>query len=88
MRNIQSELSIFLSRKELGWGVRAAGCLKRELLRRNVTCEDLATRLSELGLAETRLTISNKLSKGSVCPTFLLAAFVAIGAEHVPIDDI
>jgi Domain of unknown function (DUF6471) len=67
---------------------RAARYLKAELKRADVTYEELATRLKEHGLNETRDSIAAKLRRGTFPATFLLAVVAAIGQESVNLTDI
>jgi len=67
---------------------RAARFLKAELKRANVTYEELADRLKEHGLSETRDSIAAKLKRGTFAATFFLAVMAAIGCEAVTLEDI
>jgi hypothetical protein len=62
--------------------------LKAELKRRDVTYEELARRLSELGGRETKTSIANKLSRGQFSAIFFIDTLRAIGVEKVDLDDI
>jgi hypothetical protein len=74
---------------ERRWAERTKRFLKAELKRANVTYEELARRLREHhGLNETKVAISNKLSRGTFSAMFFLAAMKAIGAEHVRLEDV
>ena len=61
-------MGIAQSEKELA--ERAARFLKAELKRANVTYEELATRLKDHGLEETRDSIAAKLKRGTFAATF------------------
>jgi Domain of unknown function (DUF6471) len=67
---------------------RAARFVKAELKRVNVTYEELAVRLREHGLSETRNSIAAKLKRGTFPATFLLAVMAAIGRENVSLSDV
>ncbi len=67
---------------------RAARFLKAELKRANVTYEELAGRLKEHGVEETRDSVAAKLKRGTFAATFFIAALVAIGCEAVTLEDI
>lgn len=67
---------------------RTARYLKAELKRANVTYDELAERLKEHGLAETRNSIAAKLKRGTFPATFLLAVMAAIGREQVNLSDV
>jgi hypothetical protein len=62
--------------------------LKAELKRRNVTYEELARRLSELGSRETKASIANKLSRGQFSAIFFVDTLRVIGIEKVDLEDI
>ena len=67
---------------------RAARFLKAELKRANVTYEELAERLREHGLEETRDSIASKLKRGTFAATFFLATLAALGKESVAVNEI
>jgi hypothetical protein len=70
------------------WTDRAKRFLKAELKRADVTYEELAQLLREhLGLNETKVSIANKLSRGTFSAAFLMAALKAIGRERVDLGD-
>jgi hypothetical protein len=67
---------------------RAARFVKAELKRADVTYEQLAERLKEHGLLETRDSIAAKLRRGTFPATFFLAVMAAIGREQVDLGDV
>jgi Domain of unknown function (DUF6471) len=67
---------------------RAARFVKVELKRCGVTYDELAERLKEHGLSETRNSIAAKLKRGTFPATFLLAVMAAIGRENVNLADV
>jgi hypothetical protein len=76
-----------LASAELEWLNRAKRLLKAELKRADVGYEELARRLSEMGLKETTASVANKISRGSFPATFMLAALKAIGKQHLSLED-
>jgi hypothetical protein len=72
---------------ELDWSERTKRFLKAELKRADVTYEELASRLSKMGMEETKASVSNKISRGGFPASFFLAAMKAIGRESVPLAD-
>jgi hypothetical protein len=72
---------------EREWAERAKRLLKAELKRADVTYEELAVRLSNMGLEETKASIASKLSRGAFPATFLLASLKAIGKETLNLVD-
>ena len=73
---------------EQEWAERTKRFVKAELKRADVTYEELARRMSEMGLEETKVSVASKLSRGGFGATFFLAALKAIGVEQVRLDNI
>jgi hypothetical protein len=67
---------------------RVARFIKVELKRANLTYEELAERLKEHGLSETRNSITAKLKRGTFPATFLLAVMAAIELESISLTDV
>jgi Domain of unknown function (DUF6471) len=76
------------AKSEVEIAERAARFVKAELKRCDMTYEELAERLKEHGLSETRNSIAAKLKRGSFPATFFLAVLAAIGQETVNLSDI
>jgi hypothetical protein len=53
-----------------------------------VTYERLAIRLREMGQDETKVSVANKLSRGTFSATFFVAVMKAIGREQVDLADV
>ena len=71
------------------WTDRAKRFLKAELKRADITYEELARLLRERhGLTETKVSVANKLSRGTFSAAFFLAAMKAIGVEQVRLEDV
>ncbi len=79
-------MGLAASEKELA--EKAARFLKAELKRANVTYEELAKRLEDHGLTETKASIANKLSRGTVAATFFLATLAALEMEGMTLADL
>jgi hypothetical protein len=62
--------------------------VKAELKRADVTYEELAAKLREMGFEETKVSVANKLSLGTFSATFLVAVMRAIGREHLNLADV
>ena len=77
-----------LAKDEAELATRAARFLKAELKRADVTYEELATRLKEHGLNETRDSIAAKLKRGTFSATFLLGSIAALELGGVRLEDI
>lgn len=67
---------------------RAKQFVKAELKRADVTYEELARRLTESGMPETKASIASKLSRGGFSATFFLAALKAVDCQTVRLDEI
>ena len=67
---------------------RISRFLKAELKRRNISYEELARRLNELGGQETKASIANKLSRGQFSAIFFLDTLRAMSIQKIDIDDI
>ncbi len=79
-------MGLATSEKELA--DRTARYLKAELKRGGITYAELAKRLQAHGLKETESSIANKLSRGTIAATFLLATLAALEMEGIRLDDI
>jgi hypothetical protein len=77
-----------LAKSEAEVAERTARFLKAELKRANVTYEELATRLKEHGLNETRDSIAAKLKRGTFAATFLLGCLAALEMEGIRLEDL
>jgi 3-mercaptopyruvate sulfurtransferase SseA len=62
--------------------------VKAELKRADVTYEQLAHLLREMGYDETKVSVANKLSRGTFSATFFVAVMKAIGVEQVRLEDV
>jgi DNA-binding transcriptional ArsR family regulator len=62
--------------------------IKAELKRADVTYEELAERLREHGLEETKGSIAAKISRGAFPATFFIAVMKVIGRENVNLADV
>src|ERR1700719_400284 len=73
---------------EREWTERSKRFVKAELKRADVTYEELARRLREMGLEETKVSIASKLSRGGFGATFFIATMKAIGRERINLADV
>lgn len=60
--------------------------MKAELKRADVTYEELARRLCEMGFKETKASVASKLSRGAFPTSFFLASMKAIGRVSVVLN--
>jgi hypothetical protein len=73
---------------EAQWTEKASRFLKAELKRAGVDYEELAIRLTNTGMAETKASVANKLSRGTFQAAFLLASLKAIGCASMRLEDV
>jgi hypothetical protein len=62
--------------------------IKAELKHADVTYEELAERLKDHGLIETKGSIAAKISRGAFPATFFIAVMKAIGRSNVNLGDV
>ena len=62
--------------------------VKAELKRADVTYEQLAMRFREMGHDESKVSVANKLSRGTFSATFFVAVLKAIGREQVDLANL
>lgn len=79
-------MGIASTEKELA--EKTARFLKAELKRANVTYEELAEKLKEHGLNETRDSIAAKLKRGTFAATFLIAVIAALELEGIHLESL
>jgi hypothetical protein len=87
-RRIRTVSAVDFQDREREWADRARRFVKAELKRAEVTYEELANRLREHGLQETKASIAAKLGRGSFPATFFLATMKAIGRQSVNLEEI
>lgn len=75
-------------KSEEEWAVRAARHLKAELKREDLTYEQLAERLKKHGFKETKASIANKLARATLPAHFMIASFVAMGRDHITLQEV
>ncbi len=73
---------------EIDWKAKAKQLLKAELVRRNITYEELVERLSMIGVEETKSSIDSKMSRGSFSATFMIQCLTSIGCDQLSIDSV
>jgi hypothetical protein len=62
--------------------------VKAELKRADVTYDELAQRLSRMGIHETKVSIASKLSRGAFSATFFLAVMKALDRRTLSLEEI
>jgi hypothetical protein len=69
------------------WAEKAKRMLKAELKRADVTYDDLAKRLTTMGLPESQASVTMKINRGAFPTWFFMASMKAIGKPSVTLDD-
>lgn len=70
------------------WADRSRRFLKAELKRAEITYEELARRLTDMGMSETKGSVTVKVNRGAYPAWFFFAAMKAIGRERVNLADV
>ncbi len=67
------------------WEEETKGLLKAELARNCISHQELADRLSRIGVKATKASVDNKLSRGTFSAIFLLQCLRAIGCNSLSV---
>lgn len=67
---------------------KAKGMLRAEIKRRNMSYDDLAEKLKEIGVEDTAKNLSNKIARGGFTAGFLLMCLEVIGCQVVRLEDV
>jgi len=70
------------------WASKARRLIKRELKYNEITYEELARRLQDMGIKENAHSIAMKIGRGMYPTWFFLAAMRAIGCRHMKFEDL
>lgn len=70
------------------WATRSKRFMKAELKRHGVTYEELARRLTDMGIEETEGSVTVKINRGAFPTWFFLASMKAIGCPAVRVEDL
>lgn len=70
------------------WADRSRRFLKAELKRAEVTYEELARRLAEMGIPETKGSVTVKVNRGAYPAWFFFAAMKAIDRQQINLADL
>ena len=75
-------------KSQADWEARAAAFIKAEVVKAQITYEELAKRMKRHGFAETKASVTNKLSRGTFLTSFFLAALAALELPGVSLEDV
>ncbi len=68
------------------WNEHVKRSLKAEMVKRGITNEELAKRLSELGSTESSSGVRNKINRGTFSAAFLNQCLFVMGCDTFEID--
>ena len=71
---------------ETEWHDLVKGMLKAEIKRRNLTYDQLAAKLGEIGVKENAQNLRTKISRGGFSAVFLVQCLKAVGVQKIEID--
>lgn len=77
-----------LAETEKELALKTVRFLKAEMKRAGVTYAELAKRLEGHGLRETEASLANKMSRGTIAATLLLATLAALELDGIRLEDI
>ncbi len=69
------------------WHEHSKRLLKAELVKRGISNEELAVRLNEIGIQETKSSIDSKICRGKFSASFLIQCLHVIGCESFSIEE-
>jgi len=75
-------------RTQADWEDRAKRFIKARLKHADVTYEELAKRMKPHGFDETKISVANKLSRGTFAASWFLAVLTALELEGVRLEDL
>lgn len=75
-----------LPMEKMAWNKMASGILKAELVRRNISYDQLVILFDNLGIKETKASILNKMSRGTFQFSFVLQCAAALEITNIPLD--
>ena len=66
---------------------KAKGVLRAEMVRRNLTYQQLVDKLAEIGVKEDEHNLRNKVARGKFTAAFLLQCLGAMGTKEIRLAD-
>ncbi|MBO6561191.1 MAG: hypothetical protein JJ959_11670 [Nisaea sp.] len=69
------------------WVNLAKGIIRAEMTRRSITYDQLAERLSAIGIEFTAVNLRNKVARGGFSAVFFLQCLSAIGCTQLHLGD-
>ena len=68
------------------WNAHVKRVLKAEMVKRDISGDELARRLCEIGCEETSSSVRNKLSRGTFSAAFLHQSLYVMGCDVLPVE--
>ena len=68
------------------WNDQIKGMLKAEIKRRNMTYDQLADKLAEIGVNENSRNLRNKVSRGGFSAVFFVQCLKAMGCHKIDLE--
>ena len=68
------------------WHALIKGMLKAEIKRRNMTYDQLSSKLAEIGVSETPTNLRTKISRGGFSAVFFVQCLRAIGCQSINVS--
>jgi Domain of unknown function (DUF6471) len=87
MMTLVTDLERGMSKSEDRWVNLVKGILRAEMTRRQMTYEQLAEKLRELGVKDTAVNLRNKMARGGFSAVFFVQCLEAIGVKRIQISD-
>ncbi len=69
------------------WNNKVKCLLKSELVRRGISNADLANKLEQIGIEETKSSIDSKISRGTFSASFFLQCLTVICCKKIEIEE-
>ncbi|MEZ5895026.1 MAG: DUF6471 domain-containing protein [Parvularculaceae bacterium] len=67
--------------KDKEYQAKAKGLLRAEMVKRDLSYEDLAEKLANIGIEESAKNLSNKIGRGAFTAGFMLQCLEALGCD-------
>ena len=76
-----------MDKVSLSYQDKAKGILRAEIKRRDLTYEDLAKKLAEMGVKDNARNLSNKITRGAFTAGFFVMCLEAIGVHSIRLHE-
>jgi 3-mercaptopyruvate sulfurtransferase SseA len=73
---------------EIDFKKEASKIIKIELTRQDLDYEQLAEKMKDIGIEETKANIANKLHRGTFSFAYVLQVFKALGLKKLNLEDL